>query len=331
MATSCSTTQVAIDVLASPENKPDKALTSCGWINRVNPDKGYIQYYINGSFVNKTNVFNEPLGNLAMRRIEQYSNDMDFITVKPLNYKEFPAKGQFKGPLLSKRLVKDLCDDQKVNFIIALEGFNADIDVDQSVTYSPGVDRNFGVVSVPMFDGMQTITMQMFFRIYDRNGSIVHSTELATQEIFTATGDYPGEMQRKLRNTQALLDESAEKLAQMYQNEISPHWIQSNRSYYKSGSQEMAKAEAYVNANNWEGATDIWYKLAESDNKRLAKRASFNMIVASEVAGDFDLAIKWAQRCINKYRSNKALTYLALLKKRKQEHEEILKAYPLAK
>lgn len=328
MATSCSMSRVAIDVLVPPENKPDDQLTKCGWINRVNPDKGYVEYYINGSFINQTSNFNDRLGNLALRRVEQFSNDLGYFYVKQLHYQEGRPMGTFDGPMMRRSLVMNLCRDFNVDYIIALEGFDTDIDVDQSVTYSPGVDRNFGIVSVPMFDGLQTITMQMYFRIYDREGNVVHTDQESSQIIYSTTGDYPGEMHRKMRSSEGLLNEAAEKIADLYVNQISPHWKTRSRSLYTTGSPEMNEAYAYVQANNWEYASKIWFNLIEYGNKTLAKRASYNMILASEVSGDLDLAIEWANKCITEYKSNKALSYLSTLKERKKEIESISQLFP---
>ena len=328
MATSCTMSRVAIDVLSPPESPVDGGLTSCGWVNRVDPGKGYVEYYINGSYINKTSNFNDQLGDLTLRRIEQFTNELGYFDVKPLGYQPVRPNGRFDGPMMRNTTIQALCGQYNVDYIIALEGFDTDIDVEQSVTYSPGVDRNFGIVNVPMFDGLQTVTMNMFFRIYDRNGRVVHTAEETSQVVYSTTGDYPAEMHRKMRSSDGLLNEAAEKIADLYVNQVSPHWIRKNRSIYGSGSAKMEEAYAYANAGNWDFASGIWYDLVKSDDKRIAKKACFNMIVASEVAEDYDLAMEWANTCISTYSLKKAEGYLQFLKQRKRETESISQMFP---
>jgi hypothetical protein len=50
---------------------------------------------------------------------------------------------------------------------------------------------------------------------------------------------------------------------------------------------------------------------------KIAGRACYNRAIISEINGDVDMAIKWAQQSYENYNNHLALSYINLLKNRK--------------
>jgi hypothetical protein len=81
----------------------------------------------------------------------------------------------------------------------------------------------------------------------------------------------------------------------------------------------VAKRKAQT--GNWDEAGKLWEKETASDNKKIAGRACYNMAIISEINGDLEAAIKWAQRSYENYNNKLALHYVNILKNREIKDE----------
>jgi hypothetical protein len=75
---------------------------------------------------------------------------------------------------------------------------------------------------------------------------------------------------------------------------LTPHWIEVERMYYKSGHIELKKNNDLIKQNRWLEAAEIWKKNTTNKNKKIAAKSMFNMALACEMNGDMDAAIDWA-------------------------------------
>lgn len=76
---------------------------------------------------------------------------------------------------------------------------------------------------------------------------------------------------------------------------------------------------------NWDGAAKIWQQETTNADGKLAGRASYNMAIISEINGDLDGAIQWAQKAYENYNNRLALSYVNVLRNRKADNA-LLKA-----
>ncbi|MDR0419371.1 MAG: DUF6340 family protein [Prevotellaceae bacterium] len=74
---------------------------------------------------------------------------------------------------------------------------------------------------------------------------------------------------------------------------INVHWLADSRVYYSSGSKNMRKAEEYANTYSWSEAMALWQNDVNTKNEKLSAKAAFNMALACEMMGLFDVAIDW--------------------------------------
>jgi TPR repeat protein len=84
----------------------------------------------------------------------------------------------------------------------------------------------------------------------------------------------------------------------------------------------LKTAARYAKFQNWKLASDVWNKGAQSSDPKAARRASYNMALAAEVAGDLDLAIQWAERAAQ-LGDRRAPRYVQILQQRKWEAERL--------
>ncbi len=74
---------------------------------------------------------------------------------------------------------------------------------------------------------------------------------------------------------------------------LAPHWIEVQRTFYKSGQLELKKAEQLVKENRWLDAAEIWKKNVTNSNKKVAAKSMFNLALACEMEGELDAALDW--------------------------------------
>ena len=58
---------------------------------------------------------------------------------------------------------------------------------------------------------------------------------------------------------------------------------------------------------------------------KLAGRGCYNMAIISEINGELDIAIEWAQKSYENYNNKLALQYLRILKNRKAQNNKLKK------
>jgi hypothetical protein len=61
----------------------------------------------------------------------------------------------------------------------------------------------------------------------------------------------------------------------------------------------------------------LWQAETSNPKRKIAGRACYNMAIISEINGDLDAAIDWAQKSYENYGIRLALTYVNILKNRK--------------
>jgi len=315
----CSTTQVSIDVLQPPDQQLELEARNVGVINRVNYDKAPTRYYINGQLAKEYFDFNERVGDEAVVGLARALNEAGYFEAGLISRKKLPAKGEFVGPPVLINRLQEVCQSESVEALIALEGYQATIDSDGSVTYSSAVDRNYGTVQVPLFDGNQTVRVGLFFRIYDCEVGGVFEGQVEEQSQTQARGETPAQVQYQMPDKESSLLVTARDAGKSFARYISPYWKTETRTLYAYGSNKLVEAGNLALGGNWPAAVDIWFELSKFPQRSVASKATYNMIVASEMAGDIDLAISWAQQTVDRFRLKRGARYLEQLQARKAQ------------
>jgi len=85
----------------------------------------------------------------------------------------------------------------------------------------------------------------------------------------------------------------------------------------------MLRAKYLAMNHDWYGAAEIWSVLANSKNRAVAGKATYNMVLACEMMNRRDLAIEWAKmaayNCKSKRVNIRALAYFENLENTEQD------------
>ena len=328
---SCSSTKIAINVVLPPENQLSEKVETIALINGVNPNGAETNQYINGQVVAQFNGSTDYLVKNTFVKMESIFNNGQYFKAFDTALYFLPKMGNFRSKTMPVALMQKACAVLPVDAIVTIEAYSADIDTDSEVRYSTPVDRNYGTVRVPYFDGEQNVFMKMLFRAYlcnTRVGELDAQVEVSTQVSMSATGSTPYEVNQRMAGAGSILVEASSKIAIDYAGQIGPRRSTATRKLYTKGNEQLVEAFRLASLGDWKGANDIWYLVATSNNKSDASRATYNLIVGNEVMGNYTEAFELAKICLEKFEMKQVQTYVETLKVRESEIQEVKRLFP---
>jgi len=104
---------------------------------------------------------------------------------------------------------------------------------------------------------------------------------------------------------------------------LSPKWVKESRIYFVINQNDMPRMTNFANDHKWQEAYDYWLGYANSEKASVKSKAEFNLALCSEMLGNLDQAIEWANKSYYTKYMQQTQNYLITLKKRK----EILKQF----
>lgn len=116
------------------------------------------------------------------------------------------------------------------------------------------------------------------------------------------------------------------KCGESYASRIIPYSCRVSRVYFVRGNRDFIIARRMAQAGDWDGAGKIWHDIAtNSHSRKQAGRADYNMAIISEINGDLNGALTWAQKSYEVYGTPWALSYINILQQR-QSNDAVLRS-----
>ena len=231
--------------------------------------------------------------------------------------------GIFPSPILWDDVTK-LCNMLNVDAVFVLELF----DTDSKIAYSTNpVTKNtpLGKVSVLEHTAHMATQVKMGWRLYDPLArDILDEYPYQTTLNFYGKGVNPATAAAALISRKDAVKQAARQAADEYALRIFPYSLRVTRNYYVKGTDNFKIAKRKAQTGNWDGAAVHWNQEVNNPDVKIAGRACYNMAIISEINGDLNGALQWAQKAYEQYSNKPALGYLKILKNR-QVNEEILK------
>tara|TARA_Y100001954_G_C15821007_1_gene609941 strand:- start:1774 stop:2844 length:1071 start_codon:yes stop_codon:yes gene_type:complete len=240
---------------------------------------------------------------------------------------------EFPPPLKWKKIQK-ITKDYDVDALIILETFDSSSSFIDLGLITQRVKKNGKWVKIPKNKVALDIEVQAGWRVYDiLNQKIIDEKRFIDRKKIESVGNSFLSAKKKLPSLHSAVSDAAFFSGEQFYLRISPNYIIIDREYYKNlkgikgfkikddkSNYFFTNASKKVQLNDWEGATEIWKKYVNHENKHIAGRACYNMALACEANGKILLAIDWIKKSIN-LNNKKAANYLLALKKRKQEQK----------
>ncbi|MDX9695460.1 MAG: DUF6340 family protein [Bacteroidales bacterium] len=131
------------------------------------------------------------------------------------------------------------------------------------------------------------------------------------------------ELENEFPTTVQCLKELSYYTALDYSKRIFPVWKTETRFYYIDGNKQFRLAASLVNEGKWNEASEIWKQYVKNTDKELASRACFNLAVASEMEGNIEKAVQWAQISFDIKEKKRTRYYILKLKNRLSDIDKL--------
>lgn len=255
---------------------------------------------------------------------------VDFLSTSPrlsavlVNDPELKGTGTEEMPYaLPWPKVKEICSTYALEGLIVLEAFDSD---SRQIIGKPEERTktvNKKEVSYFVYPASLDVSVKAGWRIYDlKTKTIVDADFYVNDKSFSETANSEEAAVRGLPSLASAVESAALEAGSAYGFRVSPMWVRVNRTYYKGKYDELKEAHELVERGLMDEAFEIWKKAASSSDERLASWASYNMALAAEYQGLYELAIEWATKSKNMGLKN-ANAYLAVLKRRLEEQARL--------
>lgn len=232
--------------------------------------------------------------------------------------------GMLPPPLLANE-VQFLCNKYNSQVLIAIEGFDSDIQVSTRPRQRKRTVNGQQVVE-NYFEATELVRINMSWRLYlASSGAVYDQHTMVAQRGFTANGNTPDLARRALLFPVDAIMQTAFQGGDSYGVRVSPSWVNYVREIYGrgGGSPQMKKAKRMARRGDWENAAVIYERLSKSTSSKTAKRAMYNRAVAAEFLGDLDGALNWARRAADEYGLRQADRYIFTLRARLNELQRL--------
>jgi len=217
--------------------------------------------------------------------------------------------------------VKKYCDENNADALFALELFDTQSKIDYSVNKTTIKTPLGSIPALEQQANMHTL-VKAGWRIYDADGkNILDEAAMAKTLTYYGKGINPLLAAQALISRKEAVKEVGNIAGQMYAFSIIPLWIRVSRDYYVRGNDNFKMAMRKARTGNWNDAEKLWMLETTNSKGKIAGRACYNMAIISEINGDVDMAIKWAQQSYENYNNHLALQYVNILKNRKTDDD----------
>jgi len=199
----------------------------------------------------------------------------DKITFMPIS--SLPKRYTKKINAPSKNLIEKISSDTNADAIILLDMFSG--------FYSLFPTDNNQTVAQVVTASIWTIYNPSTFRI-------LHHTSLIDTIYWDGMDEQGNYKAVSIPNKSNALSIAAGIVGAKYSEVLVPHWKQVYRQTFSCNQIDFKKAARLAKKNQWDEASVIWQKYANSSIKRYRLQSLYNLAVASEMNGNIDNAIQ---------------------------------------
>lgn len=232
-------------------------------------------------------------------------------------------------PALEWSEVDKICRDYGTNAVVTIESFDSDNARSARPVAETKKDKTGKKYTVTTYQSQQRTGVRIGWRLYDPKSQIILD-EYVTDDYLERNGSGATE-RAALNNLPAQVDvtrDVAYNVGLEYGARIAPIYVQVSRAYYhkaKGYKTQMKQAARYLESRDIEKASATYQRIIAhaGENRKAAGRAAYNMAVASELSGNLDLALEWAQKAWTDYGNKKARSYINVLKARKNDARKV--------
>lgn len=243
-----------------------------------------------------------------------------FSMVKPLTDLDLRSFGAGVFPsAMSWDTVEKICKANNTDLLFSLELFDAET---KAAVGSTALGTMVGGVPALTQQVNMTTLVKTGWRIYDPSSRNILDEYILSRDLsFRGT---PVAAASAIMGHKEEVIKVGNQAGQAYAYRIMPYSVRVSRFYYVRGSSNFAVATRMARTGNWDGAAKLWQQETNNPSRKVAGRACYNMAIISEINGDLNGAMAWAQKAYENYNNRLALSYVNVLRNR-QSNDAVLK------
>jgi len=251
-----------------------------------------------------------------LQNSERYTLKGSEITLNGTGTSTFPE-------ILSWEDVNALCENYGADALIVLSTFDSD-----SRTFEgKSVVKTKTVKGAKIKEVRYPVTLIMDiesgWRIYNNTTKKIVDVNTFTEvKEFEVWGSSHKDARSHLPSQRQALTTSGVFAGEQYGLRITPVWLRVSRTYFTGKGEEFKLAKNSVKRGDWEQAIEIWKPLTENLDYKIARKAYFNLAVASEINGSLQTAIEYAKKA-EQMGEKRATSYISTLKRRVKDAERL--------
>jgi Family of unknown function (DUF6340) len=321
---SCKTNQLFLNVIEPAPVTVPSYVKSVGVINRSMPtEETKVFDAIEKVFTLESVDLDKDGASEAIKGLsDELMNNNRFTEVKTLNDIDFRTSRLENFPTpLSWEIVNQICNETGTDALFSLEKF----DTDTHIGYAANkVEISTPLGPIPGIEhqaDMQTL-VKTGWRIYDPGSKSIIDEYIYEESIQNSgRGINPLVAVQALSGRKEAVREVSNKAGHGYAFRIIPYKIRVTRDYFVKGTNNFKIAKRKAQMGLWDEAGDLWKKETGNSSPKIAGRAAYNMGIISEINGDVDAALGWAQKAWGDYNIKLALDYVKILQNRKYKND----------
>lgn len=229
---------------------------------------------------------------------------------------EVPVKQHYRDESTNRILpftweyVERLASETNADLVISLEYIKIIPTTDSYSYWDNYYEAYYGYLSMDVF---------AYWRVYDLYNRKLVSDYMFRDTLFWDKYDYfPVKVGDQLPGFFNSAAYCGYLVGDEYAKKIAPYWTDEQRFYYIGGSTLMQKAADFAVQNQWIDAATQWEEVIKKYPNRLelAAKAAFNLALANEMLGNFDIAIGWLVESDKYHKLQRTSAYKDILERR---------------
>ncbi|GIV43747.1 MAG: hypothetical protein KatS3mg035_0870 [Bacteroidia bacterium] len=304
VVSSCGTRSISFQALEPGQITLPADVKTIAVINRYKPDRtkdkvlNFIEGLLTGEMVGTDLVGSRS----AVEGLQQKLSESPRVKVIFIPYElKGSGTGFFPDPLPPSE-VKKICEQYSADALVSLEAFDHDVSKRIKRIETKKTENGREVINV-QFMATKWIRINAGWRVYDATGTkLIDEHQMLTEMGFNNTAPTEAAAFAGIPNAMQLVPRVGNQAGFDYATRIAPHYVWITRSFYsKTKNQNIREGANKARFGYWSEAAEKWIKATEDPDPKTAAKACYNMSIAAEAMGNFDVAESWAKKAYEKH------------------------------
>jgi hypothetical protein len=164
------------------------------------------------------------------------------------------------------------------------------------------------------------------FEVYDTiTRTVTHTETLSDTLVWDKSTLDTEQALSELPSTAEAAQFAAAEAGKLYARRLAPYWLTVQRFIFVPSYKDLQRAATHAENSEWSEAMKIWEQYAGHNNRKTAAQSAFNMALACEVNGEYELSLEWLQYAEKLYPVKEIAGYRAILQRRVNESARLEK------